>query len=74
MTGEVILRDVIDGDLPIFFEQQLDADAIYMAAFTAKDPADRDAFMAHWARIRGDPSNNIQTILFDGRVSGSVSS
>ncbi len=57
MTDEIILRDVVDSDLPIFFEQQLDADANYMAAFTAKDPADRDAFMAHWARIRGDPSN-----------------
>ena len=74
MTDEIILRDVADSDLPVFFEQQLDADANYMAAFTAKDPADRDAFMTHWAKIRGDPSNNIQTILFNGRVAGSVSS
>jgi RimJ/RimL family protein N-acetyltransferase len=74
MSGEVVLRDVEDSDLPIFFEQQLDADANWMAAFTAKDPADRDAFMAHWARIRGDDTNSIQTILYDGRVAGSVSS
>lgn len=48
MTGDITLRDVNEGDLPIFFEQQLDPDANQMAAFTApRDPADRDAFMAH---------------------------
>src|ERR1700730_10727135 len=44
-TYEVLLRDVMSSDLPIFFEQQLDSDANHMAAFTAKDPTDRDAFM-----------------------------
>ncbi len=74
MSGDVILRDVMESDLPIFFEQQLDAEANWMAAFTAKDPTDRDAFMAHWARIRSDATNVIQTILEDERVAGSVSS
>lgn len=74
MHDEIVLRDVVDSDLPIFFEQQQDEGANWMAAFTAKDPADREAFMAHWARIRGDESNVIQTILYDGRVAGSVSS
>ncbi len=74
MNSEIVLRDVEDSDLPIFFERQLDPDANWMAAFTAKDPADRDAFMAHLARIRSDPANVIQTILYDGRVAGSVSS
>ena len=46
MTNDVLLRDVTEADLPIFFEQQ-DSAANHMAAFTAKDPADRDAFMAH---------------------------
>src|SRR5690349_11134114 len=54
MADSIVLRDVTDDDLPIFFEQQLDPDANYMAAFTSKDPTDRDAFMAHWARIRAD--------------------
>ncbi len=74
MSGEVVLRDVADGDLPIFFEQQQDPDANWMAAFTAKDPANQDAFMAHWARIRSDPTNIIQTILCDEQIAGSVSS
>jgi RimJ/RimL family protein N-acetyltransferase len=72
MTGDVLLRDVREDDLSIFFEQQLDPDANYMAAFTVKDPTDREAFMARWTRILGDETNSIKTILFDGQVAGSV--
>ena len=74
MTSDVLLREVAEGDLPIFFEQQLDPDANVMAAFTAKNPADRDAFMEHWARILGDETIIIRTILFEGQVAGHVSS
>jgi RimJ/RimL family protein N-acetyltransferase len=73
-TGEIVLRDVEEDDLLIFFEQQLDPEAIYMAAFTHKDPADRDAFAAHWARIMADDKITNKTILVDGRVAGSVAS
>jgi RimJ/RimL family protein N-acetyltransferase len=74
--GEVklLLREVVDGDLPVFFAQQLDPEANYMAAFTARDPADRDAFNAHWARIRANDENLIRTIVVDGQVAGSVAS
>ena len=71
-TNSIFLRDVLMSDLPIFFEYQLDPVANHMAAFTAKDPADRDAFMAHWTRILGDETGTIQTILFNGQVVGSV--
>ncbi len=67
-----VLRDVTESDLPIFFEQQLDPDANYMAAFAARDPADRDAFTAHWTRTLGDETITIKTILFDGQVAGHV--
>jgi len=63
MTNDILLRAVIDSDLPIFFEQQLDKDANFMAAFTAKDPTDRAAFSAHWAKIMADPGITIRTIL-----------
>lgn len=66
------LRAVTDADLPTFFEQQLDPAANHMAAFTAKDPADRDAFAAHWAKIRGDAAVTIRTILLDECVAGYV--
>ncbi len=72
MTTDILLRDVTEGDLPIFFEQQLDPDANYMAAFTAKDPADRDAFTAHWTKILGDETITKKTILFEGHVAGSI--
>lgn len=72
LTSDVLLRDVMESDLPIFFDQQLDSDANNMAAFTAKDPADRDAFTAHWRRILGDETITIKTVLFDGHVAGHV--
>ena len=72
--SEIILRDVAMSDLPIFFEYQLDAEANHMAAFTAKDPADRDAFMAHWAKILADETTTNRTILFDGQVVGNIAS
>src|SRR5437764_5396832 len=71
---KVLLREVTQDDLPIFFEQQLDPAANYMSAFTAKDPTDKDAFTAHWARILDDPTGTIKPILFDGRVAGYVAS
>lgn len=73
MTNNLFLRDVTDSDLPIFFEQQLDKDANVMAAFTSKDPTDRAAFMAHWAKIMADPGITIRTILVGGQVAGHVS-
>jgi RimJ/RimL family protein N-acetyltransferase len=73
-TPDLTLRDVDDADLPIFFEHQLDPQANHMAAFTAKDPADRVAFMAHWARILADQTTVNRTIVFEGRVAGHVAS
>lgn len=74
MADDVVLRVVGEDDLPIFFEQQLDPDANVMAAFTAEDPADRDAFAVHWTRILGDDRITIRTILCEGRVAGYVAS
>jgi len=65
----ILLRDVIESDLPILYEQQLDPEATAMAAFPARD---REPFMAHSARIMADPSVIYKTILFDGRVAGSI--
>ena len=73
MTSDVLLRDVTEADLPVFFEQQRDPAANQMAAFTAKDPADREAFMAKWAKILGDDTVK-KAILVNGQVAGSVSS
>jgi RimJ/RimL family protein N-acetyltransferase len=69
MANDVMLRDVIESDLPVLFEQQQDPDANQMAAFPARD---HDAFMAHWAKILGDNTVGKKTILFDGQVAGNI--
>jgi uncharacterized protein (TIGR01244 family) len=65
----VQLRDVVETDLTIFFEQQLDPHATRMAAFPSRD---RESFMAHWAKILRDDNVQIRTILFDGKVAGNI--
>lgn len=72
MSNEIYLRHVEEADLPLFFEQQLDAEANYMAAFTAKDPADREAFDAKWVKILADGSIQIRTILYGKQVAGHI--
>jgi RimJ/RimL family protein N-acetyltransferase len=67
----VQLRDVQEADLLILYEHQRDPVANQMAAFPARD---RDAFVAHWAKIRVDPTTMSKAILFDGRVAGWIGS
>jgi len=68
------LREVVDSDLPVLFEQQLDIEANKMAAFTSKDPRDEVAFQAHWAKIRSDSSITNRTIMVNNRVAGHIAS
>jgi len=68
------LRAPIDSDVAVFFEHQREPGAIRMAAFTSKDPNDREAFDAHWARIREKTDVRIRTIESDGAPAGYVAS
>lgn len=69
MENVIQLREVIDSDLLIFFEQQNDPVANQLAAFPARN---KDAFMAHWAKIRTNESGIIRTILHQGEVAGNI--
>ena len=69
MTNEVRLRDVVEDDLPIFYEHQREPEAIRMAAFP---PRELDAFTAHWIKVLSDRTITKKTILFDGHVAGNV--
>lgn len=69
-----LLRHVAEGDLPVFFQHQQDSEAIRMAAFTAREPADRAAFAAHWERIFADPTIVVRTIVVGGNVAGHIMS
>jgi RimJ/RimL family protein N-acetyltransferase len=68
----VSLREVREEDLEVFFEQQLDRDANYMAAFTSKNPKDREAFQEHWYKILNNGSITIRTIVYRGEVAGHI--
>src|SRR6185312_1527530 len=72
--ADVRLRNVIESDLAIFFEQQLDPVANYMAAFTSADPADEGAFRTHWAAILRDEANTNKTITVNSAVAGHIAS
>nr|AYC79376.1 GNAT family N-acetyltransferase [uncultured bacterium] len=68
----MIVREMLESDLPTLFEQQRDPEANYMAAFTSRDPSDRDAFMKHWRRVLADPTLIKKTIVSDTGIVGSL--
>lgn len=59
----VMLREVRDADLPVYFAQMNDPESIRMAAFTAEDPSDHAHFEAHWARNRQNPAAIMRTVV-----------
>jgi len=69
LSDEPSLRDVVDTDVPIFYEQQADPDAAAMAAFPPRSEAD---YFAHLKKIRTDPTVFMQTIVVGGAVAGNL--
>jgi len=64
-----VLRDVVETDLPAFFEHQREPEGSAMALFPARD---REAFDAHWRRILANPNVTNRTIVDEGRVAGNI--
>jgi RimJ/RimL family protein N-acetyltransferase len=52
--------------------QQLDPEAIRMAAFVSADPTDKAAFAAHWDGILNSPQITQRTIMTEGQVAGYI--
>jgi RimJ/RimL family protein N-acetyltransferase len=69
-----VLREVWDEDLAVLFEQWADPVAARMAAFTAPDQMDRDAFERRWSRLRADETVIARAIVVDGEVAGTIGS
>src|SRR5690242_18330425 len=69
-----VLREVLDEDLGALFEQWADPVAAQMAAFTAPDHMERDAFERRWSRLRADDTVLNRTIVVDGEVTGAIGS
>lgn len=73
-TSDVVLRPVTDGDLDALFAQMKDPESVRMAAFTSRDPSDREAFDSHMDRVRSSPGILERAIVCDGVLAGSIAS
>ena len=69
---KVILKDTKKEDLETLFYIQLDEDANYLAAFTAKDPTDKIAYFEKWTKLLSDETKNNKTIFYDNNIAGSI--
>ena len=67
--AKVLLRPVIETDLPILFQQQLDPEAVAMSAYPSKD---RGEFLRHWEGILKNKNVTARTILFKEKVAGHI--
>jgi RimJ/RimL family protein N-acetyltransferase len=66
------LRRSEKSDLEFFFQFQLDEQANYLAAFTSKDPTNKEAYFKKYTKHMDDPTINMQTILIDETIVGSM--
>jgi RimJ/RimL family protein N-acetyltransferase len=64
-----VLRDVVETDLPVFYDHQREPEATRMALFPARD---RDTFDAHWRRLLVNDEVTKKTIVHEGKVAGNV--
>jgi RimJ/RimL family protein N-acetyltransferase len=67
--NEIALRELSDADLAIFFEHQRDPAGVAMAGVPSRD---REAFTAHWRKIRADPTVILRAIEVDGEAAGNL--
>ncbi|MBY0547494.1 MAG: GNAT family N-acetyltransferase [Candidatus Obscuribacterales bacterium] len=68
----IVLRDVVAADLDVFFQHRTDPIANHMAAFTAKDPFDKDAFVTHWERLLANELIIKKSVLLNDVLIGNV--
>lgn len=67
--AKILLRPVIETDLPILFEQQLNPEAVAMSAYPSKD---RGEFMRHWEGILKNKKVTARAILYKEKVAGHI--
>jgi RimJ/RimL family protein N-acetyltransferase len=71
-NNNITLTETKKDDLNTFFQFQLDKEANYLAAFTAKDPNDKTAYIEKYTKFLTDPTINMRTIKADNEIAGSV--
>jgi RimJ/RimL family protein N-acetyltransferase len=73
-VADVTLRPIDDSDLDALFDQMRDPESVQMAAFTARDPNDREAFDTHMSKVRTSPDVTMRAVIRGGRLVGSIAS
>jgi RimJ/RimL family protein N-acetyltransferase len=66
---KILLRPVLETDLPILFQQQIEPEAIAMSAYPSKD---RGEFMRHWDGILHNKAVIARSILYKDKVAGHI--
>jgi len=67
--AKILLRPVLETDLPILFEQQLDPETIAMSAYPSKDRGD---FMRHWEGILNNKAITARTLVYKEKIAGHI--
>lgn len=67
--AKILLRLIVESDLPILFQQQLDPKSVAMSAYPSKD---RGEFMRHWEGILKKKDVTARTILYKEKVAGHI--
>lgn len=70
--NKLSLTQTIEGHLPIFFQNQTDPEANLMAAFTAKDPNDKEAYITKWTKHLNNDAITMRSIQLDQAIIGTV--
>ncbi len=69
---DLILKKTTETDLEQLFIFQTDEMGVQMAAFTAQNPNDREAYMKKWLDIVNNPTICFRTVFLDDTIVGSV--
>ncbi|WP_018626840.1 GNAT family N-acetyltransferase [Niabella aurantiaca] len=73
MENKILLQPTVVADLEQFFIFQLDKEANYLAAFTAKDPANKTAYLNKYTKLLSEPTVHMRTIVVGNAIAGSIS-
>ncbi|MEM9823319.1 MAG: GNAT family N-acetyltransferase [Bacteroidota bacterium] len=69
---KISIQASTEKDLEVFFLNQTDETANYMAAFTPKNSSDKTAYLKKWRGLLNQEAVNMQSILLEDRVIGCV--
>ncbi len=68
----ITLTVTTEEDLHTLFLFQVDEEANYLAAFTAKDPSNKTAYLEKYTKFLTDHTIHMRTIKANGEIAGSV--